>query len=88
MEVRLDDRWEPLMTRLVSEGRYGSEQEIVEAGLKALEANEAKLAWLRNAIREGEESGDLTPEEYDRDMEEFFQRLDEELKDGVADETR
>jgi antitoxin ParD1/3/4 len=41
----------------VSEGRHGSASDVVRAGLRRLEEQEAKRAALRAALVEGEESG-------------------------------
>ena len=40
----------------VSEGRYGSASEVVRAGLRLLEQQEARLVVLRAALVEGERS--------------------------------
>ncbi len=55
----------------VAEGRYGSMSEAVQAGLRLLEEQEAKLAHLREALIEGEQSGPATP--FDADA--FLARL-------------
>ena len=45
----------------VKEGRYSSASDVVLAALRLLEEQEARLAPLRAALIEGEQSGRSTP---------------------------
>jgi len=56
--VSLGDHFQTFIEGQISDGRYGSASEVVRAGLRLLEEREARLAALRAALREGEESGD------------------------------
>ena len=55
--VSLSDHFADFIDQKVKEGRYGSASDAVRAGLRLLEAEEAKLEALRAALVEGEESG-------------------------------
>lgn len=63
----LGGHFETFVRELVDSGRYSSASEVMRDGLRLLEEKEkeraAKLEWLRNAIREGMESGDGGPAE-------------------------
>jgi antitoxin ParD1/3/4 len=54
-------RYETMVHQLVASGRYSSASEVVRDGLRLVEEREehrqAKLAALRQAIREGIDSG-------------------------------
>lgn len=68
--VALGDHFAEFVENLVSEGRYGSASEVIRTGLRLLEEREAKLRLLRQAIRDGLESGPSTP----FDVETFLAR--------------
>lgn len=57
----------------VESGRLSSPEEVVEAGLRLLEEEQAKLEKLRGLLIEGEQSGE--PRHVDRD--EFLARMRE-----------
>lgn len=57
----LGDHFMSFISSKGEEGRYGSASDVVRAGLRLLEEEEAKLAALRAALEEGEASGDAGP---------------------------
>ena len=56
--ITLGDHFEDFITTHVEAGRYGSASEMMRAGLRLLEEHEYKVGSLRQALVEGEESGD------------------------------
>ncbi len=67
--ISLGDHFAGFAERQVAEGRYGSVSEVVRAGLRLLEEHEAKLAALRAALVEGEQSGPSAPFDFDQFLE-------------------
>jgi antitoxin ParD1/3/4 len=57
----LGEHFSAFIEEKVTQGRYGSASDVVRAGLRLLEEEEAKLAVLRAALVAGERSGPSTP---------------------------
>jgi antitoxin ParD1/3/4 len=53
----LGEHFSAFIEEQVLEGRYGNASEVVRAGLRLLEDQEAKLGALRAALIAGEQSG-------------------------------
>ena len=56
--VNLGDHFEKFITAQVKDGRYGSASEVLRAWLRLLEREEQKIEALRQALIDGENSGD------------------------------
>jgi antitoxin ParD1/3/4 len=63
--VSLGDHFAEFIERQVAEGRYSSASDVLRAGLRLLEEQEANLAALRAALVEGEQSGLSTPFDFE-----------------------
>jgi antitoxin ParD1/3/4 len=61
----LGDHFADFVESQVARGRYGSASEVVRAGLRLLEDQEAQLAALRAALVDGETSAPSTPSGFD-----------------------
>lgn len=55
--ITLGDHFNDFIAVQVQEGRYGSASEVVRHALRLLEEREQKMAALRQALIEGENSG-------------------------------
>ncbi|WP_313267511.1 type II toxin-antitoxin system ParD family antitoxin [Epilithonimonas vandammei] len=55
--VSLGNHFEDFVDDKVSQGRFKNASEVIRAGLRLLEEEENKLQFLKNAIKEGVESG-------------------------------
>jgi antitoxin ParD1/3/4 len=55
--ISLGGRFEAFIKKQIKSGRFGTASEVVRAGLRRLEEDEAKLAALRGALAAGERSG-------------------------------
>lgn len=56
--VSLGDHFERFIKRQIRSGRYGSVSEVVRASLRLLEEQEQRTKALRQALIDGENSGD------------------------------
>lgn len=61
----LGDHFTKFIGDQVDQGRYGSASDVVRAGLRLLEEQEAHLAALREALIAGERSGPPKPFDFD-----------------------
>lgn len=65
--ITLGNHFDNFIQNSISAGRYKNASEVIRAGLRLLEEEEAKVIALRKAIEEGIDSGiaeDFEPEEY------------------------
>lgn len=56
--ISLGDHFEGFISKQIESGRYGSASEVVRASLRLLEEHEQKISTLRQALIDGENSGD------------------------------
>jgi antitoxin ParD1/3/4 len=59
--IALGDYFDKFVEEKVAQGLYKSSSDVLRAGLRLLEEQEAKLEALRAALIEGEQSGLATP---------------------------
>lgn len=59
--ISLGEHYVKFVSNQVAEGRYNTVSDVVRSGLRLLEEREAKLAALRQALIEGEQSGIAEP---------------------------
>ncbi len=55
--ISIGDHFARFVNQQVKSGRFGTASEVVRAGLRLLEEEEQKMAALRKALDEGEQSG-------------------------------
>ncbi len=82
----LGTRFERFVDKLVKSGRYNSKSEVIREGLRLLltreQERDAKIAALREAFRQGEESGSPIP------ADDVFDRLEAKYARMAAEQKR
>jgi antitoxin ParD1/3/4 len=71
--VTLGKHFNEFIALKIQEGRFSSASEAVRAGLRLLEEREIRIAALRQALKEGEDSGFV-----DYSMSDLIEELDRE----------
>ena len=77
--VSLGPHYEEFIQASIAAGRYNNVSEVVRAALRRLEEDEARLAAIRAALIEGEESGIVE----DFEPQAFMNRLNAEYNEQV-----
>lgn len=67
--VELGDEIAGFVSGQVESGRYATASEVIRAGIRLLQDKETKMAALRAALIEGENSGAATPFDADSFIE-------------------
>jgi antitoxin ParD1/3/4 len=67
---RLSRHFEVFIENQVSQRKYETSTDVIEDGLRLLEAREAELERLRRAVAESEASGEAVPFDMDSWLEE------------------
>lgn len=73
VHVTIGEPFDSFIDSQVESGRFKSAEAVVEAGLRLLEEQQAKIDRLREALIEGEQSGEPRP--FDREA--FLARMRE-----------
>jgi antitoxin ParD1/3/4 len=63
--VSLGDHFTSFINERLNTGRYNSASDVVRTGLRLLEEHEASVDALRNALIEGEQSGEAQPFDFE-----------------------
>ena len=63
--ISLGDHFAEFINKQIDTGRHSSASDVVRSGLRLLEEREAKLTALRQALIEGEQSGQPVAFDFD-----------------------
>ena len=80
--ISLGDHFDEFISTQVAAGRYGNASEVVRAGLRLLEEHEQKIHALRQALIEGESSGDAGALDFDEIRREARKRAGQASENG------
>ena len=72
--VALGPHFDEFIQASVLGGRYTNASEVIRAGLRKLEEDERKIAALRSAIEEGEDSGYVEDFDFEAHLQELSSR--------------
>lgn len=76
MSLSLDRRWQIFLREQVEQGRYKTETEVIEEGLRLVEQREAGLAELRQTIADSlADDRRYSVEEVEAHLDGTFERL-------------
>ena len=70
----LGDHFDAFVAAQVSAGRYANATDVIRSGLRLLEEHEARVEALRQALIEGEQSGDAGPLDFEKIRHEARER--------------
>ena len=76
--ISLGEHFDGFISTQIEAGRYGTVSEVVRAGLRLLEEHEQKIEALRQALIEGEASGDAGALDFDEIRREARKRAGSE----------
>jgi antitoxin ParD1/3/4 len=69
--ISLGEHFEAYARRKVESGEYATISEVIRDALRRAEEREKRVAHLQELIREGEESGDPVPFDFDEFLSEM-----------------
>ena len=64
--VTMGEHFERFIAKQIKAGRFESKSEVIRAAMRLLEEHEKKVATLRQALVDGESSGEAVPFVHDR----------------------